>query len=54
MFDIYDVDDSIVDLKNSHEVCCFDGLYLGCVMHADDLMLLSASLSSLQRMLNLC
>ena len=53
MFTVY-VDDIIVDLKSSNEGCCIDGLYLGCVMYADDLMLLSASLSSLQRMLNIC
>ena len=53
MFAIY-VDDIIVDLKNSHEGCCrpIDELYLGNGVYANDLMLLSASLSSLQRMLN--
>ena len=53
LFAIY-VDDIIVDLKTSQEGCCIDGLYLGCVMYADDLLLLSASLTTLQRMINIC
>jgi len=48
------VDDIIVDLKTSQEGCCIDILYLGCVMCADDLLLLSASLTTLQRMINIC
>ena len=38
------VDDIIVELKSSQEGCSIGGLYLGCVMYADDLLLLSASL----------
>ena len=53
LFTIY-VDDIIVDLKTSQEGFCIDGLYLGCVMYADDLLLLSASLTTLQRMINIC
>ena len=53
LFAIY-VDDIIVELKSSHEGCSIGGLYLGCVMYADDLLLLSASLTTLQRMINIC
>ena len=53
LFAIY-VDDIIVELKSSQEGCSIGGLYLGCVMYADDLLLLSASLTTLQRMINIC
>ena len=53
LFAIY-VDDIIVDFKTSQEGCCINGLYLACVMYADDLLLLSASLTTLQRMINIC
>ena len=46
LFAIY-VDDIIVELKSSQEGCSIGGLYLGCVMYADDLLLLSASLTTL-------
>ena len=48
------VDDIIDELKSSQEGCSIGGLYLGCVMYADDLLLLSASLTTLQRMINIC
>ena len=53
LFAIY-VDDIIIELQNSKEGCCINGLYIGCVMYADDLLLLSASLTTLQRMIKIC
>jgi hypothetical protein len=34
--------------------CTILGVYVGCIMYADDLLLLSASVSVLQAMINLC
>ena len=53
LFGVY-VDDLIVKLSESGEGCCINGMYVGCVMYADDLVLLSASLTSLQTMTDIC
>ena len=42
VFAVY-VDDLIVKLSESGEGSCINGMYVGCVMYADDLVLLSAS-----------
>lgn len=52
-FAIY-VDDMIVGLKDNQAGCFIGGLYVGCVMYADDLLLISASLDTLQRMIDIC
>jgi len=46
LFAIY-VDNLIVKFRDSGEGCCINGLYLGCVMYAGDIVLLLASLTSL-------
>jgi len=53
LFAVY-VDDIIVNLRESQMGCSINGLYIGCVMYADDLLLLSASLTSLQKMISIC
>jgi len=45
LFAVY-VDDIIVNLRESRMGCSINGLYIGCVMYADDLLILSASLTS--------
>ena len=44
----------INQLKMSGLGCHIANVYIGCIAYADDLILLSASLSHLQRMLNIC
>jgi len=53
MFNIY-VDDLTVSLEHSANGCYVSGNFLGCIMYADDLLLLSASVSGLQNMLDIC
>lgn len=53
LFAIY-VNDIIVSLREKQLGCSVGGLYLGCVMYADDIILLSSSLTMLQQMINLC
>jgi len=52
-FGVY-VDDLIIELETNCEGCYVSGKFLGCIMYADDLLLLSASVSGLQSMLNIC
>ena len=42
------VNDIIVALSESGAGCYYDNMFVGCVMYADDLLLLSASLCDLQ------
>jgi exonuclease III len=53
LFALY-VDSLIENLRVSGYGCHFGDLFLGCVMYADDLLLLSASLLDLQRMIDVC
>jgi len=53
LFAIY-VDDVIVNLHHKRLGCSVGGSYIGCLMYADDLMLLSASLTVLQQMVDVC
>ena len=53
LFNVY-VDDLICQLESSSLGCCINGIYIGCVMYADDLLLMSTSISTLQSMLDLC
>ena len=53
LFNIY-VDDLICELEMCKLGCCINGIYLGCVMYADDLLLMSTSVLTLQSMLDLC
>ena len=53
LFNIY-VDDLIAELEASDIGCHVANQYFGCIMYADDLIVLSASVSGLQRMLDIC
>ena len=53
LFNIYV--NSIITLLCEKDMGCHIGnMYIGCIMYADDLLLLSASVVVLQRMLNVC
>jgi len=52
LFAIY-VDDVIVNSHDQRLGCVLVGTYIGCLMYADDLVLLSASVSVLQKMIEL-
>lgn len=53
LFNIY-VDSLIMTLKSSDLGCHVSGVYLGCIAYADDFLLLSASVTHLQKMLDMC
>ena len=53
LFAIY-VNDKIVQLQTYQLGCYIGDLYLGCVMYADDLVLMSSSLTVLQKMIDVC
>jgi len=53
LFNLY-VDDLLCELKASKLGCCIKDIYVGCVMYADDILLLSASVITLQSMLSIC
>ena len=53
LFNIY-VDDLIHQLEASNYGCCVFGQFFGCIMYADDLFLLSASVTGIQQMLHIC
>ena len=48
------VNDIIVQLRTKRLGYCIGDLYLGCVIYADDLILMSSSLTVLQRMIDVC
>ena len=53
LFALY-VDNIIVRLRSAKLGCSILNVYIGCVMYADDLLLLSASVSTLQSMIIIC
>ena len=53
LFAIY-VDDIANSLCSSKLSCFVGEMYVSCFMYADDIMLLSASINMLQRMLKIC
>lgn len=53
LFNLY-VDDLIVNLKVNGDGCHVGSRFLGCVLYADDLLLLSPSVIGLQKMLDIC
>ena len=53
LFNVY-VDDIIYLLQNSGYGCYVNKLFFGCIMYADDLLLISPSVKGLQYMLNIC
>ena len=44
----------IVKLRETNSGCCINGDFVGCVLYADDLILISASVNGLQTLLNCC
>ena len=42
----------IVKLRESNSDCCINGAFVGCVMYANDIILISASVNGLQSLLN--
>ena len=53
LFAVY-VDDIIETLNDSKLGCFIDDLYLGCIVYADDLIIISASVSILQKIILIC
>ena len=53
LFSVY-VNDMIQKLCDKSLGCYVGDVYCGCVMYADDLVLVSASVSLLQRMIDTC
>jgi len=53
LFNMY-INPIITSLKSSGLGCHLKRLYVGCILYADDIILLSASVLSLQKMLNIC
>ena len=43
-----------VKLRVSNSGCCINGEFVGCVMYAGDIILISASVNGLQTLLNCC
>ena len=53
LFNIY-LDSITVALKQADNGCHMGGMYTGCLAYADDLILISASVVKLQKMLDIC
>ena len=53
IFNIF-INKFITDLRAQGVGCCLNGTYLGCIMYADDIILLSATVNGLQIMLTCC
>ena len=53
LFTVY-VDNLLAELRKSNFGCWIGDQYIGCIMYADDLVLLSASVNNLQIMLDMC
>ena len=54
MFFNISVNNLLVTLRSERLSCYIKHCYLGCIMYADDLLLLAASVTELQNMLNVC
>src|SRR5207244_8384946 len=53
LFNLY-VNCILTNLRRMDKGCHIRNLFLGCMMYADDLLLISASVIDLQRMLDMC
>jgi len=53
LFCVY-IDDVVKKLQQSQLGCWVGGCYLGCILYADDLILMSPSVCDLQKLVNLC
>ena len=55
LFNVYNYVDEFIDsLSDSGFGCYIGSQFFGCIMYADDLIMLSPSLKGLQSMFNLC
>ena len=48
------IDDLIIKLRTAGHGCQITGFYLGCILYADDILLIASSVSELQKMLDIC
>ena len=53
LFNLY-VDDLLVLLRQSGYGCYVSKTFIGCIMYADDLILISPNVSGLQAIINIC
>ena len=53
LFAVY-INDLINKLRNSGRGCRIDGVFLGCIVYADDILLISNSFEDMQCMLDIC
>lgn len=53
LFAIY-IEDILTELKRKRKGCIIDGVFLGCFLYADDILLITHSVACLQSMLNIC
>jgi len=53
LFALY-IDEILQSLKCSRIGCTIGSMYLGCILYADDILLLSTSVVQMQRMLDIC
>ena len=53
LFNLY-IDDLICRLESNNLGCSINGIYLGCIVYADDILLMSTSVLTLQSMLDIC
>lgn len=53
LFNVY-VDCIISTLRSNKLGCSIKFMYIGCIMYADDLLIISSSVKELQKMLNIC
>ena len=53
LFALY-VDDVIIQMKNSDYGICIGQVFVGCVLYADNIALLSASCYGLQKLVTMC
>ena len=53
LFSLY-VDDALVRLNETDLGCHLCGLFINAIMYADDIILMSPSIQSLQNLVNLC
>ena len=53
IFNIF-INEIIIKLREVNTGCTINGVFVGCIMYADDLILISATVNGLQTMLNCC
>ena len=53
LFCVY-IDGIVQRLESSKFGCSLGGCYIGCILYADDLVLISSSICDLQKMIDLC